>query len=55
MFLVARESFCYKPLMTEALFCISDRTTSTYLRSLTEAGKLKRQSTGRETFYTHTS
>lgn len=36
----------------EDLFCISDRTASTYLRTLTKAGKLKRQGIGRGTFYT---
>ena len=36
----------------EDLFCISDRTASTYLRTLTKRGKLKRQGVGRGTFYT---
>lgn len=36
----------------EDLFCISDRTASTNLRTLSKAGKLKRQGTGRGTFYT---
>ena len=36
----------------EDLFCISDRTASTYLRTLTEQGRLKRQGAGRSTFYT---
>jgi predicted HTH transcriptional regulator len=36
----------------EDLFCISDRTASTYLRTLTKTGKLRRQGIGRGTFYT---
>lgn len=36
----------------EDLFCISDRTASTYLRQLTKEGKLKREGGGRSTFYT---
>lgn len=36
----------------EDLFCISDRTASTYLQTLTKTGKLKRQGIGRGTFYT---
>jgi len=35
----------------EDLFCISDRTASTYLRQLTEEGRLKREGSGRGTFY----
>ena len=35
----------------EELFCISDRTASTYLRQLTERGELNRQGVGRGTFY----
>ena len=36
----------------EELFCISDRTASTYLNTLTKEGKLQRQGGGRSTFYT---
>jgi len=36
----------------EDLFCISDRTASTYLSELTEGGQLARQGSGRGTFYT---
>jgi predicted HTH transcriptional regulator len=36
----------------EDLFCISDRTASTYLRKLTEAGRLQRHGVSRGTYYT---
>ncbi len=36
----------------EELFCISNRTASSYLRKLTVAGRLKREGRGRGTFYT---
>lgn len=35
----------------EDLFCISDRTASSYLRQLTEEGRLERQGSGRGTYY----
>lgn len=38
----------------EDLFCISDRTASTYLSELTNRGLLMRQGAGRGTFYTPT-
>ncbi len=36
----------------EELFCISDRTASRYLRIMTKSGRLKRNGSGRNTFYT---
>lgn len=36
----------------EELFCISDRTASTYLSKLKKAGRLQRQGSGRGTYYT---
>lgn len=36
----------------EELFCISDRTASTYLRRLTDDGRLRREGSGRYTSYT---
>ena len=38
----------------EDLFCISDRTASTYLSELTKRGELVRKGAGRGTFYTPT-
>lgn len=38
----------------EELFCISDRTASSYLRKLTKAGRLKKHGGGRSTYYTPT-
>jgi predicted HTH transcriptional regulator len=36
----------------EELFCISDRTASNYLRTLTDDGRLERKGVGRGTYYT---
>lgn len=36
----------------EELFCISNRTASTYLSKLKKAGRLQRQGSGRGTYYT---
>jgi len=38
----------------EELFCISDRTASSYLRQLVADGRLDRQGSGRGTFYVPT-
>jgi|AntRauTorckE6833_2_1112554.scaffolds.fasta_scaffold02049_7 Fic family protein len=35
----------------EDLFCISDRTASTYLSTLTKEGRLERKGVGRGTYY----
>lgn len=38
----------------EELYCISDRTASSYLNQLVTAGRLTRHGSGRGTFYTAT-
>jgi predicted HTH transcriptional regulator len=48
----ARESGRITNDGVEELFCISDRTASTYLRELMQRGELRRNGVGRGTFYT---